>query len=77
MVLLDRCEGRMKRASTNEITKTEIMMIGITPKNLPTKPPTKSNGPKAATVVRAEKITAVPTSIVPSIAARISDFPFW
>ena len=59
-----------------ESMRTEITMTGMMDMNLPIMPSMKNKGMKAATEVMMEKITGVPTSSAPSMAARKKFFPF-
>ena len=72
---VERWAGRMNRDSTSERASTAITITGMTPRNLPIIPSTKNRGVKAATEVRIENTTGVPTSRVPSTAARANGFP--
>ena len=69
------CAGSIIKASINETLNVNITIIETSPKKLPILPSTKKNVEKAISVVKIAETIGGITSIVPSIAARILDFP--
>src|SRR5690606_10708453 len=71
----DKCAGSTKNASNNEKAKQIITIMAIST-IISIRPPTKNNkGENAKIVVEIDVKIAGTTSIVPSIAERIGDFP--
>ena len=72
---LDKCAGKITRASTRDIVSVKITIKATSPKKSPTSPSNKSRDEKAMIVVIIADTIAGKTSNVPSIAASSGDFP--
>ena len=71
---LAKCDGRIRNASIKENNKQAITLKAISC-IISISPPTNNNVENAKTVVRTDVKTALITSVVPSKAALIGDFP--
>ena len=65
----------MIKASIIETNNVKVTTVAISPKNSPILPSKKKKVEKAIIVVSNAETTGGNTSIVPSIAALIGDFP--
>ena len=64
-LLLDRWHGRIKSDSMSDPSRTTMITIGMLRIIFPIIPVAIRSGAKATMVVRTEKITGRPTSVVP------------
>ena len=69
------CAGKIINASIRETLRVNKTIVDTSPKKLPTVPSTKKNVEKAIMVVKIAETIGGITSIVPSMAAFILDFP--